>query len=110
MAHAGLGRRVRPHDIRTHSQPPGPAARPERHISMNDTGTLIRIETEQTPDLPTAPGAIVMHDLNFRYGKVQALRDVTMTVPANAVTAIIGPSGCGKSTLLRTINRIYELY
>ena len=33
-----------------------------------------------------------------------------MTVPANAVTAIIGPSGCGKSTLLRTINRIYELY
>jgi len=77
---------------------------------MNDTGTLIRIETEQTPDLPTAPGAIVMHDLNFRYGKVQALRDVTMTVPANAVTAIIGPSGCGKSTLLRTINRIYELY
>jgi len=77
---------------------------------MNDTGTLIRIETEQTPDLPIAPGAIVMHDLNFRYGKVQALRDVTMTVPANAVTAIIGPSGCGKSTLLRTINRIYELY
>jgi len=77
---------------------------------MNDTATLIRIETEQTPDLPTASGAIVMRDLNFRYGKVQALRDVTMTVPANAVTAIIGPSGCGKSTLLRTINRIYELY
>jgi phosphate transport system ATP-binding protein len=77
---------------------------------MNDTATLMRIETEQTPDLPTASGAIVMRDLNFRYGKVQALRDVTMTVPANAVTAIIGPSGCGKSTLLRTINRIYELY
>jgi phosphate transport system ATP-binding protein len=77
---------------------------------MNDTATLIRIETEQTPDLPAAPGAIVMRDLNFRYGKVQALRDVSMTVPANAVTAIIGPSGCGKSTLLRTINRIYELY
>ena len=35
---------------------------------------------------------------------------VDLSVPANAVTAIIGPSGCGKSTLLRTINRIYELY
>ncbi|HEX5259580.1 MAG TPA: phosphate ABC transporter ATP-binding protein PstB [Sphingomicrobium sp.] len=77
---------------------------------MNDTATIIRIETEETPDLPATPGAIVMRNLNFRYGKLQALKDVTMTVPANAVTAIIGPSGCGKSTLLRTINRIYELY
>ena len=77
---------------------------------MNDTAALIRIETEQTPDLPTGPGAVAIRDLNFRYGKVQALKAVTMTVPANAVTAIIGPSGCGKSTLLRTINRIYELY
>jgi phosphate transport system ATP-binding protein len=77
---------------------------------MNDTATLIRIDTEATPDLPTAPSAIVMRNLDFHYGKVQALSDVNMTVPANAVTAIIGPSGCGKSTLLRTINRIYELY
>ena len=77
---------------------------------MNDAATLVRIETKETPDLPAAPGAIVMRDLNFHYGKVHALKDVTMSVPANAVTAIIGPSGCGKSTLLRTINRIYELY
>jgi phosphate transport system ATP-binding protein len=77
---------------------------------MNDAATLIRIETEETPDLPPAPGAIVMRNLDFHYGKLHALKDVTMTVPANSVTAIIGPSGCGKSTLLRTINRIYELY
>ena len=77
---------------------------------MNDTATLIRIEAEETPDLPSAPGAIVMRNLDFHYGKLHALKHVTMTVPANAVTAIIGPSGCGKSTLLRTINRIYELY
>ena len=77
---------------------------------MNDTVALIWIETEQTPDLPAGPGAVAIRDLNFRYGKVQALKGVTMTVPARAVTAIIGPSGCGKSTLLRTINRIYELY
>jgi phosphate transport system ATP-binding protein len=77
---------------------------------MNDTATAIRIETHETPDLPVAPGAIVMRDLSFHYGKTHALKQVTMTVPANAVTAIIGPSGCGKSTLLRTVNRIYELY
>jgi phosphate transport system ATP-binding protein len=77
---------------------------------MNDTATAIRIETQQAQDLPAAPGAILMRDLNFHYGKTHALKHVTMTVPANAVTAIIGPSGCGKSTLLRTVNRIYELY
>ena len=42
--------------------------------------------------------------------RAQALKNVNLDVPANAVTAIIGPSGCGKSTLLRAINRIYELY
>jgi phosphate transport system ATP-binding protein len=48
--------------------------------------------------------------LDFFYGQAHALKSVDLTVPVNAVTAIIGPSGCGKSTLLRTINRIYELY
>jgi phosphate transport system ATP-binding protein len=80
---------------------------------MNDTATAIRFETRQSrdsTDVPAVPGAIVMRDLNFRYGSTPALKHVNMTVPANAVTAIIGPSGCGKSTLLRTVNRIFELY
>ncbi|MEO1967608.1 MAG: phosphate ABC transporter ATP-binding protein PstB [Sphingomonadaceae bacterium] len=53
---------------------------------------------------------IDIRDLNFYYGKSQALHSVTLPIPDYAVTAIIGPSGCGKSTLLRTINRIYSLY
>jgi phosphate transport system ATP-binding protein len=48
--------------------------------------------------------------LNFYYGKYQAIKNVSMDIPANKVTAFIGPSGCGKSTLLRTFNRLYELY
>ena len=48
--------------------------------------------------------------LNFYYGRFQAIKDVSMDIPANKVTAFIGPSGCGKSTLLRTFNRLYELY
>jgi phosphate transport system ATP-binding protein len=59
---------------------------------------------------PAAPVKIEVRNLDFFYGGAQALKDVSMLVPANAVTAIIGPSGCGKSTLLRTLNRIYEIY
>ena len=51
-----------------------------------------------------------VNDLNFYYGKYQAIKSVSMDIPANKVTAFIGPSGCGKSTLLRTFNRLYELY
>ena len=57
-----------------------------------------------------SPAKIDVRQLDFFYGKTQALKGVDLPVPADAVTAIIGPSGCGKSTLLRTINRIYELY
>jgi phosphate transport system ATP-binding protein len=59
---------------------------------------------------PTAPAQVDVRNVDFFYGKTQALKAVDLAVPADAVTAIIGPSGCGKSTLLRAINRIYEIY
>jgi phosphate transport system ATP-binding protein len=49
-------------------------------------------------------------DLNFYYGKFQALKNINLRVPEKRVTAFIGPSGCGKSTLLRVFNRMFELY
>jgi len=51
-----------------------------------------------------------VNGLSFYYGKFQAIKNVSLEIPANQVTAFIGPSGCGKSTLLRTFNRLYELY
>lgn len=51
-----------------------------------------------------------VRNLNFYYGKFQALKNITMDIPEKKVTAFIGPSGCGKSTLLRTFNRMFELY
>jgi phosphate transport system ATP-binding protein len=51
---------------------------------------------------------IEIEDLNFFYGDVQALRDVSLRIPARQVTALIGPSGCGKSTFLRTLNRMND--
>jgi len=46
--------------------------------------------------------------LNLHYGKFHALKDVTISIPPQSITAIIGPSGCGKSTLLRCFNRLNE--
>jgi phosphate transport system ATP-binding protein len=48
-------------------------------------------------------------DINFYYGPVQALFDVSLEIPVNQVTAFIGPSGCGKSTFLRTLNRMNDI-
>jgi phosphate transport system ATP-binding protein len=47
-------------------------------------------------------------ELNTYYGDFLALRDITMDIPANQITAFIGPSGCGKSTLLRCFNRLND--
>lgn len=47
-------------------------------------------------------------NLNFFYGKNQALHEVSLEIEKNRVTALIGPSGCGKSTFLRTLNRMND--
>ena len=47
---------------------------------------------------------------NFFYGDARALKNISMSLYENKVTAFIGPSGCGKSTLLRVLNRMYDLY
>ena len=52
---------------------------------------------------------IQVNDLSLYYGEKKALKEITMQIPANKVTALIGPSGCGKSTFLRCINRMNDL-
>lgn len=51
---------------------------------------------------------IKIKNLNLYYGNFHAIKDVSMNIRANKITALIGPSGCGKSTLLRTLNRIND--
>jgi phosphate transport system ATP-binding protein len=53
---------------------------------------------------------IDIQNLSFYYGATKALKNVSLPLYDQKVTAFIGPSGCGKSTLLRVLNRIYELY
>lgn len=52
---------------------------------------------------------ITVKDLNLHYGEFQALKEVSMDIPENRITAFIGPSGCGKSTFLKTLNRMNDL-
>jgi len=47
--------------------------------------------------------------LSLAYGETPALRELSLRVPRQRVTAFIGPSGCGKSTLLRALNRLHDL-
>jgi phosphate transport system ATP-binding protein len=56
-------------------------------------------------------GKVVVETLNLsvRYGKRYAIRDISLKVEKNRITAIIGPSGCGKSTFLRCLNRMNDL-
>src|SRR5688500_15912251 len=55
------------------------------------------------------PGILQAQQFSFWYGPKQALHDITLTMPARAITALTGPSGCGKSTFLRSINRLNGL-
>ncbi len=52
---------------------------------------------------------IKAESVNFYYGDFQALKNVSMEMEPNTVTALIGPSGCGKSTFLRLFNRMNDL-
>jgi len=52
---------------------------------------------------------IQVSNLSLFYGKFQALKDISLDIEENKITALIGPSGCGKSTFLRALNRMNDL-
>jgi len=52
---------------------------------------------------------LLLDNLNIHFGTNHAVKDVSMEIAENSVTAIIGPSGCGKSTVLRSINRMHDM-
>ncbi len=91
---------------------------------MNLPQTKVASEPPKPPMVPAVPAvaatpaleippadSIVLYarDLSVWYGTALALKDVTIEIPRNKITALIGPSGCGKSTLLRCFNRMNDL-
>jgi phosphate transport system ATP-binding protein len=64
---------------------------------------------EPAPETQAARGMIEIEHLDFAYGANKVLHNISLSIPARAVTAFIGPSGCGKTTLLRCLNRMNDL-
>jgi phosphate transport system ATP-binding protein len=62
-----------------------------------------------TPARANKMPALAVRNLSVAFGKNRVLRNVTIDIAAQAVTAVIGPSGCGKSTFLRALNRMHDL-
>ncbi len=52
---------------------------------------------------------IVVRNLNLWYGNMYILKNISLSIKENAITAIIGPSGCGKTSFIRTLNRMVDL-
>lgn len=66
-------------------------------------------DTNLTESIDTMAGQkISARNVNVHYGETHAIKDVSVDIAANAVTAFIGPSGCGKSTFLRCLNRMND--
>lgn len=66
------------------------------------------IGATDVPGVETSP-VLRCRSVNVSYNGWRALRDVTMDIPRNRITALIGPSGCGKSTFIRCFNRMNDL-
>jgi phosphate transport system ATP-binding protein len=90
-------------DVSTAAGRPVLPRRPERPVPE---ASEVR---EATAERSGGPASIIeTRKLTFRYGETVAIRDNSMSIFENYITAIIGPSGCGKSTLLRTFNRMND--
>jgi phosphate transport system ATP-binding protein len=87
-------------DASTDTPPPGPAVPIHVAPQASDGGSLEQAQRENV---------IRIENLDFYYSKFRAVKDVSIDIEKNKITALIGPSGCGKSTLLRTINRMNDL-
>jgi phosphate transport system ATP-binding protein len=71
---------------------------------------MTSLTVSQTPPAPTRRDTVFDIDgLTVSYGKAPAVKDVSIDIYRNAITAMIGPSGCGKSTVLRCLNRMNDL-
>ncbi len=71
--------------------------------------THLYTENDRLHPSPSLQIKMETRNVSVYYGKFRALKEISMVVYANRITAIIGPSGCGKSTLLRSLNRMTGL-
>jgi len=68
-----------------------------------------KFEVKSRTSLVSTATKVAVENLNFFYGRTQALNGITVEIPEHMVMAFIGPSGCGKTTFLRTLNRMNDV-
>ena len=79
--------------------------------SATEEGARITVKAPRTSDEQERQREVVfdVRDASVYYGSFRAVRDVTLPILGNEITALIGPSGCGKTTFLRCLNRMNDL-
>jgi phosphate transport system ATP-binding protein len=82
-----------------------PAAISKTRVASAQSGERV---TKNISDVTATDAKIRVRDLNFFYGRAQALHRISLDIKPRVVMAFIGPSGCGKSTFLRTLNRMND--
>ena len=83
----------------------------EAQRSSGAEETRVTTPEASAPERPAGTHDVVFEarDLDFFYGRAQALKKISIEIRRNEITALIGPSGCGKSTFLRCLNRMNDL-
>jgi ATP-binding cassette subfamily B multidrug efflux pump len=80
----------------------------KRMLDVLDAKPAITDEHVPASPITKIQGAIEFRHLTFRYGDVEVLHDVSLTIPAGTTTAIVGATGSGKSTLLSLLPRLHD--
>jgi phosphate transport system ATP-binding protein len=90
--------------------PMKPAAAPPSSDPAPRTKMSFKFEEPKPEAAPDkAPVVFDLQGLEIFYGSFRAVRDVSMQIRKNEITAFIGPSGCGKTTVLRSLNRMHDV-
>jgi phosphate transport system ATP-binding protein len=107
-----MSERGDPMETKDLTQLPGDDSQPPTDDASSDQSGRISVHIEREPrHLGEAEQDVVfdVRDLSVYYGDFRALRDVTLPIYRNQITALIGPSGCGKTTFIRCLNRMNDL-
>jgi len=91
--------------------PEGPRIRLMTDQAIDEAEQIAPGATGPSVALPIEDSQVVfdLQSLSCYYGSFRAVKEISLRVPHNKITALIGPSGCGKSTLLRSFNRMNDL-
>ena len=87
---------------------PQPEPKPARGSAPRSSQARIHVERRDAVEPAQATVVFELEAAEVYYGKLRAVRGVTMNVHEHEITAFIGPSGCGKTTMLRALNRMHD--